>query len=223
MLLPRQHIVRYIAQHLDRCAMQNAIISPAVLVLAGPNGAGKTSCADRLLHDEVLMRHFINADLIAQGLSPLDPALSQIEAGRLMLKRVHKLAEQRASFSFETTLASRSFVPLLEFCARQGYRVSILFLGLKDPSLAKERVALRVMRGGHAVPDPVVSRRFYRGLANFFELYQPLADSWLLVDNSWKMPLPVAYGERREISTVYDHDTFQHYTTLVRYGLSSSE
>ena len=167
--------------------------APSVVVLAGPNGAGKTTSAAVVLPDVLGVRHFVNADVIASGLSAFDPEVVAIAAGRLMLTRMRELAEQRESFGFETTLASRSFAPFLRNLAATGYGVHLVYLWLPDPELAIARVARRVLRGGHRVPDDVVRRRYWGGLRNFLELYQPLATTWRFYDNSGERPIPVAY------------------------------
>ncbi len=155
---------------------------PSIVVLAGPNGAGKTTAAPLLLRDTLALREFVNADQIAQGLSAFEPERVAVTAGRLMLARLDELARQRASFAFETTLASRSFAPWLGARLAAGYIVHLLFLWLPDPELAVARVAEREARGGHAVPEAVVRRRYAAGLRNFFELYRPLVSSWRLYD-----------------------------------------
>jgi predicted ABC-type ATPase len=94
------------------------------------------------------------------------------------------LARARQDFAFETTLASRSFAPWLANLRASGYRVHVVFLSLPGPDLAVARVADRVRHGGHEVPEPVVRRRFSVGLKNFFSLYQGLADTWQMFDNS---------------------------------------
>jgi predicted ABC-type ATPase len=154
------------------------------VVVAGPNGAGKTTTAPRLLRDALTVSEFVNADPIAMGLSAFRPESVAIAAGRVMLARLKELARAREDFAFETTLASRSFAPWLESLRTSGYRVHLAFLSLSDPSLAVARVAERVRQGGHDVPEPVVRRRYAAGLKNFFSLYQGIADTWQMFDNS---------------------------------------
>lgn len=114
----------------------------------------------------------------------------------MMLRRLRKLRSQRERFAFESTLASRSFAPFLREAKADGYRVHVLYVCLSNPDLAVHRVQLRVMRGGHDIPQDIIRRRYVRSLANFFELYRPLADTWAMCDNSGEALVDVAY--RRE-------------------------
>ncbi len=127
---------------------------------------------------------YVNADAIALGLSPLNPGSMALPAGRLMLKRLHTLADSGTDFAFETTLAARTFVPFLRDCKDKGYTLNLIYFWLRSPRLAVERVARRVASGGHSIPEDVVRRRYERGRRNLLELYLPLCDSWLVLDNS---------------------------------------
>ncbi|MGH9944514.1 MAG: zeta toxin family protein [Pyrinomonadaceae bacterium] len=157
---------------------------PKIIAIAGPNGAGKSTFAPFMLRDEYGLKEFVNADTIAQGLSAFAPEKVAFKAGRIMLGRVHDLAAQRVSFAFETTLASRSYARWVENLRRQGYEFNLMFLWLRSPELAVQRVQERVRLGGHDVPENVVRRRYAKGIHNFFERYQALADSWGVYDNS---------------------------------------
>jgi len=155
-----------------------------VVVIAGPNGAGKTTAAPSLLRDTAGIDTFVNADTIAKGLSGFDPSGAGLAAGRVMLGRLRELAAARASFGFETTLASRSFAPWISQLCKGGYQFQLMFLWLPDPELAVSRVRARVLSGGHDVPRDTIIRRYRRGLRNFHELYRPLATSWWFYDNA---------------------------------------
>jgi predicted ABC-type ATPase len=168
---------------------------PHIIVLAGPNGAGKTTAARGVLQDLVGVGEFVNADAIAAGLSGFAPDRAAFAAGRIMLERLRELAASRATFAFETTMASRTFAPWLSGLRASGYRVHIAFLWLASPALATRRVALRVRHGGHHVPPDVIRRRYAAGIANFHSLYRPLADAWIVYDNSaFSAPRIVASG-----------------------------
>lgn len=143
---------------------------PHIVVLAGPNGAGKSTIAPQLLHGLLGMTEFVNADTIARGLSAFDPQSVALQAGRIMLQRIRELAGSRASFAFESTLASRTIEGFLREQIAVGYAVHLLFLWLPSPELAVARVAERVRTGGHHVPDDVVRRRYNRGLRNLLGL-----------------------------------------------------
>ena len=174
---------------------------PLVVVIAGPNGAGKSTTAPSLLRDALQVSEFVNADAIAGGLSAFRPDSVAIPAGRAMLVRIQQLADANMNFAFETTLASRPFVPWLARLKQRGYHVHVLFLWLDSANLAVNRVAGRVRRGGHDVPEQTVRRRYERGMRNFFNLYMSLADSWQMFDNSRAgRPRLIAsgHGERAE-------------------------
>jgi predicted ABC-type ATPase len=172
---------------------------PSVVIIAGPNGAGKTTAAPLLLHAALGVTEFVNADAIAQGLSGFAPERVAVAAGRAMLTRIHELSAKRASFAFETTLASRSFAPWINrLMHQQGYEFHLFFLWLPSAELAIERVRDRVLLGGHNVPAETIRRRYTRGLSNFFSIYQPLATIWRMYDNSrWIRPRPIARGNGR--------------------------
>lgn len=158
--------------------------APLAVVIAGPNGAGKSTLAPAIARDGFQLRDFVNADEIARGLSGFDPASAALQAGRLMLRRLEELASHRASFAFETTLATRSYAPWLRSLKTAGYRVELLFVWLPSSELAIQRVADRVRLGGHDIPVDVIRRRYELGLRNLFRLYLPIADRWTVVDNS---------------------------------------
>ena len=181
---------------------------PSVVILAGPNGAGKSTAAPALLHGTLAVNVFVNADVIARGLSAFDPESAAIAAGRIMLARLRELAEQRVSFAFETTLASRTFAPWLQDLRVSGYEVHFLFLWLPSPEFALERVADRVRAGGHDVPAATVRRRYRAGLRNFFSLYEPLATSWGLYDSSGPEPRLVAERLDTLPPRVYDESVW---------------
>ncbi|MBX3744224.1 MAG: zeta toxin family protein [Verrucomicrobiae bacterium] len=157
---------------------------PVCLVIAGPNGAGKTTFAREFLSQELGILHFVNADLIAAGLSPLKPELAALAAGRLLLAELDRLAAARLDFAFESTLSGRTYATRLRQWKAEGYRVELVFLRLASVRLALRRIAARVRQGGHSVPEADVRRRWDRGWRNFLTTYRPLADAWAVYDNS---------------------------------------
>ena len=157
---------------------------PNVYVIGGCNGAGKTTIAMRVLPEALGCREFVNADLIAAGLSPFRVESVALQSGRLMLERINKLRDSGVDFGFESTLASRSFVPFLRSCQSRGYEVHLLYVWLENVELAIERVAHRVLDGGHNIPEDTIRRRYESSRRNYVELYQPLANSWRVFDNS---------------------------------------
>ncbi|MBP7949217.1 MAG: zeta toxin family protein [Verrucomicrobiales bacterium] len=158
--------------------------APRCIIIAGPNGAGKTTFAREFLPREAGILHFVNADLIAAGLSPLKPELAALAAGRLLLSELDRLAAARVDFSFESTLSGLTYVARLQEWKAAGYRIEIVFLKLASVTLALRRIADRVKQGGHAVPAADVRRRFHRGWKNFERTYRALADAWAVYDNS---------------------------------------
>jgi predicted ABC-type ATPase len=155
-------------------------LQPRCIVIAGPNGAEKTTFARRYLPAKARVIHFVNADLIAAGLSPLKPELAAIAAARTVLREIDRLAKARVDFAFESTLSGLTYVRRLKSWRREGYRVEIVHLRLKSTLLALRRVAARVRQGGHDVPRNDVIRRYARGWQNFQTVYRPLADSWAI-------------------------------------------
>jgi predicted ABC-type ATPase len=181
--------------HLESEGPIMSIASPVVVILAGPNGAGKSTSAPALLRDSLGLGEFVNADVIAQGLSAFDPERAALAAGRIMLARLRELARQRENFAFETTLASRSFAAWIAELKAGGYDFDLVFLWLPSPDVAVARVADRVRLGGHGVPEETIRRRYHSGLRNFFTLYRPLASTWRFYDNSQVTgPVVIASG-----------------------------
>jgi predicted ABC-type ATPase len=184
-------------------------LRPSIVVLAGPNGAGKSTVAPALLHGALAVDEFVNADVIARGLSAFNPESAAIAAGRVMLARLRELAGQRVSFAFETTMANRTFAPWLRDLRASGYDVQLVFLWLPSADFAVERVADRVRAGGHNVPEETVRRRYRAGLRNFFNLYEPLASAWRLYDTSSPDPRLVAEGLEAQPIRVYDEGVWR--------------
>ncbi|WP_081152561.1 zeta toxin family protein [Niastella vici] len=156
---------------------------PNIHIIAGCNGAGKTTASFTILPEDLKVKEFVNADSIAAGLSPFNVESVAIEAGRLMLQRIQQLMEAKEDFAFETTLSTRSYVPLIKKAKVKGYKITLLYFWLHSPEFAKQRVAKRVRRGGHNIPDEVVERRYHRGISNLLNLYIPIADNWKVIDN----------------------------------------
>lgn len=177
--------------------------APIVVVLGRPNGAGKSTAAPRLLKGALGVVEFLNADLIARGLSPFDPEGATLAASAVMLERMDALAARNISFGLESTLAARSLAPRLRALIAQGYKFHLVFLYLNSADLAAARVADRVRLGGHNIPEDTIRRRYNAGLKNFFDLYSPLATSWRMFDNSEPGKMSeVASGTRATIQRV---------------------
>lgn len=126
---------------------------PRILIIAGPNGAGKTTFAQEFLLREADCPEFINADLIAQGLSPFKPEKAAFEAGKIMLREIQRRVAKKQEFAFETTLSGRNYARHIPRWRKRGYHVKLLFLSLPSADVAVTRVRMRVARGGHDVPE----------------------------------------------------------------------
>lgn len=157
---------------------------PRMYIIAGCNGAGKTTASFTILPEMLLCNEFVNADEIAKGLSPFNPEGVAIEAGRLQLNRIKELMAQKKDFAFETTLASKVFVNYIIAAREAGYTANLLFFWLQSPELAMERVRTRVLAGGHNIPNDIIWRRYNAGLINLRNLYMPICDYWMIIDNS---------------------------------------
>jgi len=140
---------------------------PEMYIIAGCNGAGKTTAVYDLLPDVFNTIEFINADEIARGLSPFNPSGVAIQAGRIMLDRLEQMVERSGSFAFETTLSGFTYLSLIKKAKSRGYAVTLFYVYLNGVALAVERVAIRVSKGGHSIPNDVIERRYYKGLLNF--------------------------------------------------------
>ena len=155
-----------------------------IIIIAGPNGAGKTTFAREYLPNEADCPNFINADLIAAGLSPFNPETAAVQAGRLMLGEMRRYLDRGDSFAFETTLSGKSYARNIPIWQAAGYRVELVFIRLRSARLAVARVKERVAQGGHRIPASVIRRRFRLGWRNFTESYRLLVNQWRLYDNS---------------------------------------
>ena len=166
-----------------------------IIIIAGPNGAGKTTFAQEHLPHEAECPAFVNADLIAVGLSPFQPDVALFRAGRLMLEEIKNHVQQQRSFAFETTLSGLGYARMIPRWRGDGYTVKLIFLALATPEEAIKRVELRVRQGGHHVPPDVIRRRFASGLQNFQNTYRHIVDYWRCLDNSGRIPILIDKGE----------------------------
>jgi len=165
-----------------------------IIIIAGPNGAGKTTFAGAFLPFEAELPAFVNADLIAAGLSPFQPETAAIRAGRIMLEQIDDHVAAGRSFAFETTLSGRTYAARIPKWRAAGYNVKFVFLSLPNVEEAIARVANRVRQGGHDIPADVIRRRFESGLRNFRGIYRDLVDFWQLFDNSGRTPVLLEEG-----------------------------
>ena len=178
-----------------------------LFIIAGPNGAGKTTASYTILPEIFHIQEFVNADEIAKGLSPFNPDAAGLKAGRIMLNRINELLNKDLSFAFETTLSTKSYVGFVKKAQKQGYEVVLLFLALDSIELAQKRVEVRVKEGGHNIPKDVIDRRYTKGLSNLFNLYIPIVDKWILLNNSGETFNVIAEGSQEEL-IIKNQDTW---------------
>jgi predicted ABC-type ATPase len=158
--------------------------SAVAYVIAGPNGAGKTTFAMEFLPRIAQCRIFVNADLIARGLSPLDADSAAIQAGRLFLEQLRFRAEQGESFAFETTLSGLAYASLFKELRDHAFEIHLYYLWIPTIDLALQRIRERVSRGGHNIPAETVRRRYFRGVKNLFSRYLAFTNYAAIFDNS---------------------------------------
>lgn len=187
---------------------------PNFYIIAGPNGAGKTTFAREWLTAKIGWENFINADLIAEELSPDNPESVAIQAGRLMLERLYERAEHGVDFAVETTLAGTSYVKIINGLKSRGYDAHLVFLWVRKVDFSIARVAKRVSEGGHNIPKDVIRRRFNAGIRNLFQIYRPLVTSWQLYDNAEVLRILIAEESEGEI-TVYDSSRYQEILAMI--------
>jgi len=168
-----------------------------VIIIAGPNGAGKTTFARTYLAPLYKEVRFLNADYIAAGLSPFNPEVSAIRAGRIMLEEIQNCVRQEISFAVETTLSGQLYLKHIKEWSERGYTVSLFFLSLNSVEIALERVAQRVTQGGHDIPEDVIRRRYVKGLEMFNKCYKDVVDAWALYDSSTDNPKLINWGENK--------------------------
>jgi predicted ABC-type ATPase len=187
-----------------------------VYIIAGPNGAGKTTFAREFLPKYAECRNFINADLIAAGMSPFSPESAAVRAGRLMLEEIETSMRRGVDFGFETTLSGRTYLRVIQRLKESGYQVHFFYLWIPSVELALARIRERVLRGGHDVPEGVVRRRFDRSIGNFLVHYRLLADRWMLFDNSAAELSIVATQEQGELRIL---EAKRYNDLIARYGI----
>lgn len=176
-------------------------------IISGCNGAGKTTASITILPEIFECKEFVNADEIAKGLSPFNPESVAIQAGKLMLERINYLLTQNDSFAIETTLSTKSYQNLVSQAHEKGFYVQLLYFWLPSPEFAAARVAQRVKEGGHNIPKDVIYRRYYAGIKNLFEIYMPIVDYCMIIDNA-ENPRAIIAEKDEDGLVIYDKSTF---------------
>lgn len=180
----------------------------SLYIIAGCNGAGKTTASYTILPEILDCDEFVNADEIAKGLSPFNPESEAIAAGRLMLSKINRLIQRGNDFAFETTLATRSYKNFIIKARQKGYKVTLLFFWLRNQELAVKRVETRVREGGHNIPEHVIRRRYVNGLENFYQIFEPIVDEWMFIDNSGE-PYQIVANKNAKGITVNNKNLWQ--------------
>jgi predicted ABC-type ATPase len=192
---------------------------PQLYIIAGCNGAGKTTASLTILPEILNCREFVNADNIAAGLSPFNVESVALEAGRIMIKRINELLTEGVDFALETTLATKSYVSFIKQAKLSGYTVNLLYFWLDAPHTAYDRVARRVSEGGHDIPIDVIERRYYRGIYNLINLYKPICDRWLVMNNMKTPSVIVAKGSLDMEESIIITDIWE---TILKQGYDNS-
>jgi len=193
---------------------------PRLYIIAGCNGAGKTTASYTILPDMLNCDEFVNSDEIAKRLSPNKPEESAVRASRLMMERIEELIDKGETFGVETTLATRTLVRVIAEAQQKGYVVTLVFFWLKMPELAVERVKLRVEAGGHYVPETTIRRRYDVGIRNLFNLYIPVCDYWIMIDNSNNPSTIIAEGGTSVVTKIHNKTL---YNLLINYERTRDE
>ncbi len=188
---------------------------PKVYIIAGPNSAGKTTFAREFLPNYADCRNFINADLIAAGMSPFSPETAAFRAGRVMLGEIDLYSRQGVDFGFETTLSGHAHLNLIRRLKGRGYEVHFFYLWVPSIEFALSRVRERVLKGGHDVPETVILRRFERSIRNFMRQYRRLGDSWTLFNNTGNSPSIMAFELDGKVTII---DSEQYGELISCYG-----
>ncbi len=187
-----------------------------LFIIGGCNGAGKTTASFNILPDILDCKEFVNADEIARGLSPFQPEKASIEAGKIMLNRIHELLKNNEDFAIETTLSSKGLKRIIDSSKKLGYSVSLIYFWLESTELAKKRVQIRTDQGGHSIPYETIVRRYYKGLNNLFRNINHLCDLILIYDNSGIHPELIYEKALDDNETIYNSKKWNSIKSMAR-------
>ena len=193
---------------------------PRLFIISGCNGAGKTTASKTIMPGMLEGCEFVNADIIAKELCPEAPEKVAITAGRKMIVRIQQLLELSQDFAIETTLAARTYINLIRQAHDKGYTVTLIYFWLNMPSLAVERVRLRVASGGHNITEANIRRRYDQGIKNLFHIFIPESDYWLIIDNSNVPPQIICEGGLDLITKIHNKTLFNQLVNYERTRIS---
>ncbi len=176
-------------------------------IIAGANGSGKTTFAKSFANIHHL--YFINADEIAKELDPENITKHQVKAGRIFFEELNKRLSEANSFVIETTLSGKYLVKYIRKAQESGFEVEMIYLFLEKPETNIGRVAIRVVGGGHYVPQDDIIRRFYRSQKMFFEVYKDLVDYWEVYYNSNE-----SFEKIADINATYDYEKIENFRSI---------
>lgn len=180
-----------------------------LIIVGGANGVGKTTFAVEYASRRNCL--YLGADAIAAELAPDAPGLVPVAAGQELTRRLTAALCSDDTIVLESTLSGRTLRHVIGNARDNGFAITIVYLFLDSPDTCVERVEERVHKGGHSVPEPDIRRRFFRSIRNFWRLYRPLADHWVLIYNSGNQPLDVAAGTAEDV-TVRDAELYVTFT-----------
>ena len=161
---------------------------PVCTIIAGPNGAGKSTFA--IMHAQRVKGgfNFVNANLIAAGLSPFAPERELMTASKLFLNEIHRYVAKRESFALETTFSGKTHARLISKLRADNWRVELIYLWIPSVAVSLDRVRERVEHGGHNIPPEAIIRRFPKSVHNLLYVYSDLCSSTACFDNSGEQP-----------------------------------
>ena len=168
------------------------------IIIAGANGSGKTTFSNQLIKETGYA--FLNADNIERELNEPSSGITKLKAGRIFFKQLEGLINDNQSFILESTLAGNYLKKIIDTLKAKDYEVNTLYIFLENPQVCIERIANRVKKGGHFIPDEDVIRRYYRSKNNFWKMYAPLSTTWQLYFNETANAQRVAMGKGK----IYD-------------------
>lgn len=155
----------------------NGDIMNNYVIVAGADGTGKSSLRGVLEGQNVLLGHIIDADAIAK-----ENNFDNIKAGKKAIEEINYCLENNLSFTQETTLAGYRTVRTIKQARKQGYYITMYYVGLSSMEESIDRITNRVRKGGHNIPIDDVKRRYEKRISSLSRVI-PLCDEVIFYDN----------------------------------------